>query len=357
MGTLTRRRDSKGKFRYREQVQIKNFPAQSRTFGNQKMAEKWMRETEDELRSGKYFLQLETQRHTVADMIDRYLKEEVHKLRSRSARTTELLWFRDEIGKYNLSQLTPALVVDCRTKLMNQESTRGKRAPATINRYLAALRACCTLAMKEWMWIEENPCFKVRLLPEDNERERYLSEDERIRLLKVCQKINTALYLAVVISLSTGARRMNVWSLRWTNIDLTEGEELVKFPITKNGEPLELPLTGVVVPLLHQYKESQPTNSDLLFPSTMDPNKPFDFRAGFQKALKQAKINDFRWHDLRHSTGSYLGHQRVPLVQISKILGHRSTKTTMRYIHVGVNHLRPDLENITKKLDPLQDGE
>jgi len=350
MGTLTKRKDSKGRIRYRAQVQIKGYPAQSKTLGSQKLAEKWIKETEDLIRSGRHAAVSEAEKHTVADMIDRYIDEQVPNLRSGHNVKRELEWFRREIGKHSLVSLTSALIVECKTKLQREESTRGKRSPATVNRYLAALSSCCGVASKEWMWIEDNPSRNVSKLREDNKRNRFLSDAELPLLLQACKDISFPLYLAVVLSLSTGARRMNIWSLRWQDIELTPGKESVRFEHTKNNQPLMLPLTGTVLELLHEYQRTCRTDTDLLFPSKVDAQRPFDFKAGFQKALKIAEIQNFRWHDLRHSVASYLAQHGVSLLKIAEILGHSSVQMSQRYSHLRIEDLRQDLSRVTGKL-------
>ena len=143
---------------------------------------------------------------------------------------------------------------------------------------------------------------------------------------------------------------MSVWSLRWRDIDLSEGKETVVFPDTKNRSDVHLPLCGPVVKLLLEHRKIRRLNSDLLFPSKIDAQKPFDFKAPFARALKQAKIDGFRWHDLRHSAASYLAQQGVDLRRIAAILGHKSLSMSLRCSHLNVEHLRSDLKEMTGRL-------
>lgn len=98
MGTITKRITSKGKLRYRAQVQIKGYPAQSKTFDHMKIAEKWIRDTEDAIWSGIHSALLEEERHSVSDMINRFINEEVGKRRSGHNTQRELEWFKGHIG-------------------------------------------------------------------------------------------------------------------------------------------------------------------------------------------------------------------------------------------------------------------
>ena len=102
--------------------------------------------------------------------------------------------------------------------------------------------------------------------------------------------------------------------------------------------------------LLLEHRKIRRLNSDLLFPSKIDTQKHFDFKAPFARALKQAKIDGFRWHDLRHSAASYLAQQGVDLRRIAAILGHKSLSMSLRYSHLNVEHLRSDLKEMTGRL-------
>jgi len=356
MGTIRKRktaekRDENGKIirysrtRYRAEIFLQGHPRVSRTFWDAKKADKWIRDTEDSMRAGTYAREFATQRYTVTKMIDRYIEEELPKLRSAETVKKQLLWWGKKYGALTLNTFHSRQILEGRDELAKE--TRG---PATVNRYLAALSSCCGRAVKHWQWIEENPCAKVPKLTEPPGRTRFLDDDERKRLLDACSTVSPSLYLAVVISLSTGARRMSVWALRWRDIDLSEGKEAIVFRDTKNRSDVHLPLSGIVVELLLEHRRLRRIDSDLLFPSKIDTQKPFDFKAPFARAMKQAQIDEFRWHDLRHSAASYLAQQGVDLRRIAAILGHKTLQMSMRYSHLNVESLREDLEKMTGRL-------
>ena len=97
---------------------------------------------------------------------------------------------------------------------------------------------------------------------------------------------------------------MEIWGLRWEDTDLKWGFLTVRK--TKNGEIRSVPLQGLALDLLRQHSRLRRIDSDLVFPSRIDPKRPFDFRVPFERALEKAEIEDFTWHDLRHSSASYL---------------------------------------------------
>ena len=91
-------------------------------------------------------------------------------------------------------------------------------------------------------------------------------------------------------------------------------------------------------------------DSSLVFPSSVDPSRPFDFRRPFTKALKQAEIENFRWHDLRHSAASYMVQSGISLRIVGEILGHRDLSVTQRYAHLSPEHLRESISIIDEKM-------
>jgi len=356
MGTITKRktqeqRDENGKLikhsrtRYRAEIFIQGNPRVSRTFHDRKVAEKWIRDTEDLMRSGQFAQVSESRKYTVASIVDRYLTEVVPSLRSHETVEAQLIWWKKRLGQLNLSALSPAIVLEARDELM-----RGDRGPATVNRYLANFSSLCSHAMRHWQLLTENPVSKVPKLKEPPGRVRFLNDVERQKLLKATAYDSKSLHLAVVLALSTGARRMNVWSLTWEDFDLTKGKETVTFAKTKNDSTVILPLAGKVVQLLLDFRKVRRLDTNLLFPSRVNPSQPIDFKAPFAKALKKAEIENFRWHDLRHSAASYLAQQGVDLRRIAAILGHKTLSMSLRYSHLNVEHLREDLEKMTGRL-------
>jgi len=107
-------------------------------------------------------------------------------------------------------------------------------------------------------------------------------------------------------------------NLRWKDIDFDRQTAYVK--TTKNGQPKVLPLTDEVVKELNRFKEQEP---ELIFNSQIKTDKPYEFYKLWKKALEQAEIEDFRFHDLRHTTASYLAQSGASLLEIAEILGHK----------------------------------
>jgi len=212
-------------------------------------------------------------------------------------------------------------------------------------RYLAALSHAFTIAVNEWGWLDDSPMRKVKKPALPRGRVRFLSEDttdgekiegERTRLLKACEESsNPYLYPVVVLALSTGMRQGEIMGLTWEDVDLHQGRATLHE--TKNGERRVVPLSGKALELLKAHSKVRRLDTNLLFPGRI-PQKPIALRAPWEAALKKAGIEDFRFHDLRHSAASYLAMNGASLAEIAEVLGHKTLQMVKRYSHLSEAH-------------------
>ncbi len=361
MASIEKRIDSEGNTTYRVRVRLKGYPIQTATFARLTDAKKWAQSTESAIRERRHFKTSEAKRRTVAELIDRYTKEVMpnKKAGTQKDQRQQLQWWREKIGAYSLADLSPALVSEHRDKLLREPiNDPGKptktRTPARVNRYLAVLSHAFTIAVREWQWLEDNPLRKVSKLKEPRGRVRFLSDDgaapdgttiegERTRLLKACRESRSPdLYDAVVLALSTGARKMEILGLRWRQVDLKRG--LIVLEDTKNDDRRGIPLAGHALEVMRKRAKVMRIDTDLVFPSPEKPKspevpwQPLDPRAAFGAALERAGIEDFRWHDLRHSAASYLAMNGASLPEIAEVLGHKTLQMVKRYSHLSADH-------------------
>ena len=350
MANIQKRSNQDGKPSYRVQVRLKGYPPQTATFERLTDARKWAQQTESAIREGRHFKTTEAKRHTLAELIDRYSKDVLPAKRDGTHQARQLNWWKEQLGTLALADVTPALLAEYRDKLASEITVRHQqRNPATVNRYLAALSHAFTIAVKEWQWLEDNPLRKVSKPKESRGRVRFLADAERDRLLQACRESsNPDLYTAVVLSLSTGARQQEILSLRWQQVDLTAG--LIRLEQTKNGDRRALPLAGHAAFLVKERAKGRRIDTDLLFPSKVNPAQPIDLRTPWETVLKQAGIADFRWHDLRHSTASYLAMNGATLAEIAAVLGHKTLAMVQRYAHLSEQHTATVVARMNERL-------
>ena len=124
---------------------------------------------------------------------------------SQGTQKAQLLWWKAQIGAYLLSNVTPALFAECKDCLaFIDEERKVTRSPSTVVRYLAVLSHAFTMAVKEWCWMDENPMRRVTKPKEPRGRVRFLSDDERARLLEACRSVQCPCLYAVVVLVSLG---------------------------------------------------------------------------------------------------------------------------------------------------------
>lgn len=353
MANIETRVNADGNTSYRVKVRIKGFPAQSATFSRKTDAKEWAKQTEIAIKEGKYFKTAEAKKHTVKELIERYLEYVERRNAKRHVWLKRYLdWWQNEIGMYLLSDVSKTLIVEKRDKLLASEGRNVERlAPATVNRYMTAISHAFTIAVNEWEWLDEHPMRKIAKLPEPRGRVRFLSDDERTRLLEACQQVrgeNNALYLLVVLALSTGARHGELINLRWKDVDLKR--KVIVLHDTKNKERRVLPLAHHALELITAHHEKRDKATELVFPAPRNPKQSWASRPAWLTALKKAKIEDFRFHDLRHSAASNLAMNGASLAEIAEVLGHKTLAMVKRYAHLSEAHTAKVVERMNRKI-------
>ncbi|SNX60379.1 Site-specific recombinase XerD [Nitrosomonas ureae] len=354
MANIEKRISNEGKISYRVKIRLKGFPSQSATFERLTDAKKWAQQTESAIREGRHFKTTEAKCHTLAKMIDRYCRDVLPAKKSAKDQAQQLSWWKSEIGSYSLADVTPSLIGECRDKLGREITVRNKlRSPASVVRYMAALSHALTIAVKEWGWLEDSPMRKVTKPKESRGRVRFLSDDERMRLLKTCKESsNPYLYTVVVLALSTGMRQGEIMGLSWNVVDLDQGRAILHE--TKNGERRAVAITGHALELLKELYKNRIIDSDLLFPpkqiTPQKPQKAMDLRTPWETAVKKAELKDFHFHDLRHSAASYLAMNGASLAEIAEVLGHKTLQMVKRYAHMSEGHTARVVASMNSKI-------
>lgn len=358
MASIQERKTKDGKVSFRVQVRLKGHPAQTATFDRKTDAKRWVSETEAAIREGRYFKTTEARRHTLADMCNRYLTDTLPSKGSSLQRgqKQQLGWWTKRIGGYALADVTPALIAEQRDFLAKKvlvpsSDDRPARltAPATVVRYLAALSAAFSQAVNEWGWIEVSPMAKVKKPREPKGRVRFLSDEERAKLFDACRKSeNRYLYAIVLLAISTGARHGEIMGLEWQHIDF-ERSRAVLFD-TKNGDHRPLLLSPQLIDELQRLHSARADGTSLVFVSARAPTRPMEIRAYWHTALTVAGINDFRFHDLRHTAASYLAMNGATSTELSEILGHKTLSMVKRYAHLSESHTRQVVTKMNDKL-------
>ncbi len=360
---------------YRVMVRIKGFPEQQRTFKRLTDARMWAQDTESAIRKGEFKNIVRTAASkTLADVIDRY-KVEVFGHKAATTQRAEgsfLAYWEKALGAYALAYIEPDLVAekmkelaeagDGRRKADDAKDGQEPKAPKpksrkTLKHYRDTLALLFKYA-KQWGWTGSNPLDGVNKITKiRNERIRYLADDERTRLLAACKASEQKhLYPIVVFALSTGARKGEILKLTLDDVNLKRGAAILRD--TKNGETRSAPIVHHLKDILEAHiaevkafyeSLNPPAPKRWLFPRA-DGQEAIDIRAAWEAARTAAKVSDFRFHDLRHSTASYLAMNGANLMEIAGVLGHRTLQMVKRYAHLSESHVKQVVEDLNMQL-------
>jgi len=344
MASIQKRTTADGAVSYRVQVRLKGHPPQTETFPRLTDARRWAAQTEAAIREGRAFPTKAARETTLAEAIGRYRVEILPGKRNADQTDRHLNWWASQIGSYALASVTAPIIIECRGRL----KAAGK-GPATQNRYLAALSHLFTVAHREWQLVPGNPVRLVTRAKEPRGRVRFLDADERARLLAACKaSSHPALYPAVLLAISTGMRKGEILGLAWRDVDLSAGA--IVLHDTKNGERRRVPLVALAADVMRQYAKVRQLGGALVFPSIRSPGRPADIKDAWEAARQAADLDDFHFHDLRHTCASYLAMNGATLAEIAEVLGHKTLAMVKRYAHLSDSHVSGVVERMNRAM-------
>lgn len=224
-----------------------------------------------------------------------------------------------------------------------------KSTPYQANRALSLLSKMFSLAIS-WGWCEKNPAQGVERYQE-MKRERWLDDDEMSRLCDVLEKYSFhATSFVFRLLLLTGARKGEILNATWDQFDFEKGVWSKPAHLTKQNKNEHIPLSSNALEVLQQLKELHPSPSPFLFPGKVEGKPMQEVKTFWGTVLKEAGIENFRIHDLRHTHASHLVSSGLSLSIVGKLLGHTQASTTQRYAHLADEPLREATEFFGNKV-------
>ena len=266
------------------------------------------------------------------------------------AKTNKRSWLRDEqmlkhLHGYfgtqrDLSGITPVDIEGYKLK------RRAKVSGATVNRELALLKRMFNLAITWDFFFDLNPVRKVKFFKEFNTGARIVSPEEEEKLIR-----NAAPFMQDLIQfgLNTGLRIGEIFSLRWSSVDMHKG--ILNILAQKTGKTRVVPLNTEARRVLETWAMGK--KNDFVF-YNHETGKPFvDLKTGFALACRKAAITDVSWHTLRHTFASRLLDRGVDIVTVQQLLGHSTVTVTMRYTHTNLDSKRAAVAKLVSFGDNL----
>jgi integrase len=219
---------------------------------------------------------------------------------------------------------------------------------ASCNRYFAELKVCFSKAV-DWGLIPENPARGIKLFRVDNAVIRFLSKEEETRLREKLALHGGYLEPLTLLALNTGLRRGELFDLEWRDIDLSLKNLTVRSAAAKSGKRRDVSLNAEAISVLTAWKGlTRGLQGAYVFPSDSGGRR-IDFKKAWRTVIKEAGIENFRFHDTRHTFASNLVMRGVDLYSVSKLLGHADLKMTERYAHLSREHLQNAVDRLNRK--------
>lgn len=294
-------------------------------------------ELHDQLKAEAWRIQSlgEKPKHTWDEAGYKWLVETRHKA-THADDKSKLRWLQQHLrGK---------LLCDIDRELISRigQAKAMEASAGTVNRHLALIRAILRRACHEWEWIDKVP--RIRLYPEPKRRVRWLTPDQVKRLLEELTPHQQDL---VLFALSTGLRQSNVVNLEWSQVDLERKTTWIHPDQAKARRAIHVPLNSVALAVLFRQVGKHPTR---VFTFRGRPIAWANTRA-WREALKRCGIEDFRWHDLRHTWASWLAQQGTPMNVLQELGGWESQEMVRRYAHLSKPQLLQHAELVANVLD------
>jgi len=234
---------------------------------------------------------------------------------------------------------------------LRKRKTKFERlmSPATVNRYLQVLSKVLSLAYDNNL-IESNPMSRVKRLREPSPRDRWLSGEEQDRLMSELENDGSYMVAFATLAMNVGFRAGELLSRRWLHVDLNEA--VVEIDQTKNGKPRLVPLNSSALAALIKLRQDA-ADDELIFDPCRTGRRRRQMLFHFAVAVQRAGIEDFHFHDLRHTFATRLRAAGVHEYDIADLLGHsttpgatRNTRVTRGYAHGVPSRLREAVEKL-----------
>jgi len=266
------------------------------------------------------------------DAIEWYLSHNRKDIRSFTGRMNSMI---AALGNRLAEDLTPK-------EIDAWLGSHPRWTPGTRNRYKTVMSKAFQLALVDGK-VSRNPARLVQYRHEEIRRIRYLLPEEETRLRAALLKRCPGHLPAFEVALHTGMRRGEQFTLTWDGVDFDR--KRIYLTKTKNGSDREIPMSRTCFAILQELHRQRPDDGRI-FQSARYKQPVTDIKKAFSGALAEARVTNFRWHDLRHTFVSRLIMAGVDLRTVQELAGHRSISMTVRYAHLAPEHNQAAIEKL-----------
>lgn len=348
MGTIVARPNRNGTPSYQVKIRLTGLPTASCSFSTQHEAEAWMQSTEAELKArsrqasreqaqAKLMKKFQEQPRIVADVLHRYLKEEtIHKKGAETEVHHVRSILKYPLGQIHLENLTRRDIREWRDQRLQDV------AASTVNRELTIIYSSFRHASREWdNKICKDVLESVRRPKNPPGRIRRLSPEEEAALRKAGEETRNPFIVPILtLALETAMRRSEILGLEWERIALEETKRSIQLIDTKNGSARGVPLSQRAIATLQELQ--QVAAREMGIPGSVCTGPVFpgltvnSFKLAFNRMVKRAGLENFRFHDLRHEATSRFFEKGISQMHVAHITGHKDLRMLLRYTHLQV---------------------
>ena len=278
-------------------------------------------------------------RYTWKEAVVRWVNESQHK---KSLKTDiELLrWLDPFVKSLYLDEISVETIRTIRQAKLDAGAKNG-----TVNRVMSLMRAILNKAEREWLWLDKSPY--IKMMPNPSRRVRWLTQTEANTLL---EELPEHLEAMARFSLATGLRESNVVHLQWTEIDMQRRCAWIHADEAKGKKSIAVPLNSDAIAVILAQLGKHDTH---VFTYKGQPVTRANNHA-WRKALKRAGIDDFRWHDLRHTWASWHVQNGTPLNVLKDLGGWSDIQMVLKYAHLSADHLAEYADNSKNNVTNLR---
>ncbi len=287
------------------------------------------------------------QQITFGQLFDIFMEKhsKIHKKSFKNDVSMYNCHLKAKFGNTKISEITSE-------KIRNFHLRLGERAKPAANRVLDLVSSMFEQARQMDLFEGENPVKRVKKF-EVSSRDRYLLPDEMPEFFKaLANEPNEIARDYIFMSLFTGARKSNVLSMSWDEINLDAKQPYWRIPDvkSKSGDTMQIPLSETVLKLLKHRKKHNPKDCAFVFPGVGKAGHLADPKKAWKRVLEKAGLSNLRLHDLRRTLGSWLGRSGASSYIISKALGHGSIRSTEPYTRLSIDPVASSIDEVTKAM-------
>ena len=359
---MARIKERKNKYgvSYLVEVRVKGYNTKTKTFSPKEYenpkreAKLWASEIENAMKRGNYKEEKPIIQHaeikTMKDLIEYFrINEGPHRYQHYDKYQFIYDWWIEKIGDLKVSELTPAILSSAKYALANEKMPKKNkgnetRSNSTINKYLFCLSAIIEFGIDEFSLWEYNPMSRVKKRKKDkisSLRVRFLSEEEISQVKNAALLRGYRFFVFVLLAMVTGARFSIVLHLNIQYFNFKKEEVYLLYNKARNN--IGFPLKTEVIEAVKKLIDEEEIIDGKLF-WNKKTNNYFDYKSWFEKLIKELGIEDFRFHDLRHTAASYYLMSGASETALMELFGWNSREMIKRYSHLTKGHLRELVE-------------